>query len=212
MKTHVLSCLCQLPSPDVATRIHSSVYKRRKKEVPFFLNTRFPYPVQDEGIQCSEGRTCLSIGPDLANKKHQQNGVENAQTHIPSLTIDKVVGSTALLLEALQRISYFMGEGRMSMTGRYQLEFKSVCQEFDQLIQVAREDSSNNCYFIPLARNRRYWRTYIRSCLVGKSIDEGKHPRPRKRMHFRKQARTGELVEQRGKSVSPTFIVEGTAG
>jgi len=26
----------------------------------------------------------------------------------------------------------------MSMTGRYQLEFKSVCQEFDQLIQVAR--------------------------------------------------------------------------
>jgi len=24
------------------------------------------------------------------------------------------------------------------MTGRYQLEFKSVCQEFDQLIQVAR--------------------------------------------------------------------------
>ncbi|YP_588410.1 hypothetical protein ZeamMp165 (mitochondrion) [Zea mays subsp. mays] len=105
-----------------------------------------------------------------------------------------------------------MGEGRMSMTGRYQLEFKSVCQEFDQLIQVAREDSSNNCYFIPLARNRRYWRTYIRSCLVGKSIDEGKHPRPRKRMHFRKQARTGELVEQRGKSVSPTFIVEGTAG
>ena len=90
------------------------------------------------------------------------------------------------------------------MTGRYQLEFKSVCQEFDQLIQVAREDSS--------IRNRRYWRTYIRSCLVGKSIDEGKHPRPRKRMHFRKQARTGELVEQRGKSVSPTFIVEGTAG
>lgn len=39
------------------------------------------------------------------------------------------------------------------------------------------EDSKNNCYFIPLARNRRYWRTYIRSCLVGKSIDERKHPR-----------------------------------
>lgn len=38
--------------------------------------------------------------------------------------------------------------------------------------QPPEEDSSNNCYFIPLARNRRYWRTYIRSCLVGKSIDE----------------------------------------
>jgi hypothetical protein len=35
---------------------------------------------------------------------------------------------------------------------------------------------------------------------VGKSIDEG--PRLRKRMHIRKQARIGELVEQRGKSVS----------
>jgi len=43
--------------------------------------------------------------------------------------------------------------------------------------QPPEEDSKNNCYFIPLARNRRYWRTYIRSCLVGKSIDERKHPR-----------------------------------
>jgi hypothetical protein len=61
MKTHVLSCLCQLPSPDVATRIHSSVYKRRKKEVPFFLNTRFPYPVQDEGMALVLGGQNLSV-------------------------------------------------------------------------------------------------------------------------------------------------------
>jgi hypothetical protein len=34
---------------------------------------------------------------------------------------------------------------------------------------------------------------------------------PRKRMHFRKQARTGELVEQRGKSVRTIQFIKGTA-